>query len=510
MKKDKRNMIKKICVISVIILLLIIIVLISVKIKNNIKISKRNYFIESIETSEFKYFITNENSHVGVIDCNGNQIIEPIYDNIIIPNPTKDVFACIYNYNSFYKTYEVKIINSNNEELFTNYERVEPILINNIESNLPYEKNVLKIKLNNKYGLIDLDGNVIVDAIYDELDSLKYREGEFIVKTNNKYGVINNKGYIMVPFKYDLIEGDKYYSETNNYKNSGYIVGLKKDDAVNFLYGYVNKLGKEIIDVQYQEINRFTDIEDEKNVYLSVRINDEYLLFRNNKKLVDVEYNKIEYDKGTRLFKVINIENNVGVIDLKGNLVIPVQYSVVEFKKNYIKVTNHENETEFFDLKGTPLNDKGYKDLIGTSNDKYTITIDDRNNYGVVSSLNNKIIDNNYKYIEYLYDNYFIVKNENSKLGIIDDNNKMIVNFEYDTIGKINDTNAIIAKKIDDKIYDIYDNTLEKIATSDKINILKIDMDKESYIEVYMCGSSIYLNNKGEKVDVKQVYKNNE
>ena len=85
-----------------IIMILISVVLITLAIYaivNIIKKQNREYEIEQI--TEFKYYTIRNNSKVGVIDTNGNQIIPPEYDGINIPNPSKPVFICIYNYNVY-------------------------------------------------------------------------------------------------------------------------------------------------------------------------------------------------------------------------------------------------------------------------------------------------------------------------------------------------------------------------------------------------------------------------
>jgi hypothetical protein len=84
---------------------------------------------------------------VGVVDKNGNLIIEAIYSDVFIPNPSKDVFFVYEN------TTDYKILNSKGEELFTNYDKVE--LLQTSELNFDFEKVFLKFEKNGKYGLID-------------------------------------------------------------------------------------------------------------------------------------------------------------------------------------------------------------------------------------------------------------------------------------------------------------------------------------------------------------------
>ena len=57
------------------------------------KNKNKEYELEKI--TSWKYFTIVENNKMGVIDNKGNVIIEPNYNTIQIPNPTKDVFICI-------------------------------------------------------------------------------------------------------------------------------------------------------------------------------------------------------------------------------------------------------------------------------------------------------------------------------------------------------------------------------------------------------------------------------
>ena len=49
-------------------------------------------------------------------------------------------------------------------------------------------------------------------------------------------------GNVKIPLKYDSIVGDEYYSETDGYSKTGYIVGTKGNNG--YLYGYLNSMRK--------------------------------------------------------------------------------------------------------------------------------------------------------------------------------------------------------------------------------------------------------------------------
>ena len=216
---------KKTFRIRIAIITIIVISILSFCVYKFIQNDSKKYEIAKV--NEYNYFLLKQNNLYGVIDKKGNTIINVQYDDIKIPNPEKAIFIC-------YKGKDTKVLNAEKQDILTQYEKVEPIRLKNIASDLMYEKSVLKYHENGKYGLINFEGKKITKAIYNEIDSLPYKEGELIVKQDEKYGVINIKGTELVNIEYDQISVDGYYTEENQYKYAGYIVIADKikDDSI--------------------------------------------------------------------------------------------------------------------------------------------------------------------------------------------------------------------------------------------------------------------------------------
>lgn len=180
----------------------------------------RNKKYEVEEIVSYLYYPIYENGKMGVIDTKGNIIVEPIYEDVNIPNPEKAVFICL-------KEDKIIVQNNQKETLFEKFEEVVGIDTKGTLNSIPYEKKVLRYKENGKYGLIDYEGKVITKPIYEEIESLENKEGELLVKKDGKYGVISQKGACIIKNEYDGIIADGYYDETQKYALSGYIVTLK-------------------------------------------------------------------------------------------------------------------------------------------------------------------------------------------------------------------------------------------------------------------------------------------
>lgn len=485
---------KKLIIIVVTIFIMAIIAIGASFLKYKITEKNRNYEIEKID--KYNYFILKTNNDYGVIDTKGNIVIDKEYEKIIIPNPTKDVFVC-------YKNGETIILNSNKEQILTEYENVEPIKLKNIASDLTYEKSVLRYKKDNKYGIIDFTGKVLTKAIYENIDSISYKEGELLVKKDGKYGVINIKGHIMVKPGYDEIISDDYYNEETGYKLAGYIVGIKSQEG--FKYGYINNKGTLELDIEYNEINRVIDIHDNNTTYLIARKNGQYGLLKNGKEILQYEYQSIEYDNTANIF-VLEKTRKYGVANLDGKVIIPIENTELEIKGMYIYTKKDENKY-VYNKNGESLDINFNKSIVSTNNSNYKITvniINDKSIYGIIDSNNNQLVEEKYLYIEYAYNNYFIACGEDGKLGVIDDKGNIVVDLKHDIVQRLKDKNIIQIVDLQNNTTQIYSSNLEKVIELSNVNI----QSEDEYIKVYSNSELKYLDNNGNVINNTEILNN--
>lgn len=485
---------KKKYIIGIVIIALILIGIISFFIYNKIIEEGKKYEIEQV--TNYNYFVLKENDKYGVIDTKGNTIIKPQYDEVKIPNPSKAVFVC-------YSGETSKAINQNSEQLFAQYNSVEPIRLKNISSDLMYEKSVLKYFDGTKYGLINFDGKEISKAIYEEIDGLSYKEGELQVKKDGKIGIINIKGNAIVPIKYDQVSVDNYYTDANNYKFAGYIVGITTNEG--YRYGYLDSTGKEILKNEYNEISRVTEIQDDNNVYLICAKNGQYGINKGSKNILNNEYQSIRYDGDNQLF-VIEKTKKYGVSDIDGNIIIPVEYSQIDITGMYVYAKNDQGTT-VFDAKGKQAVINNNIAILKTQNDNYYIKInnEDGTKYGIVDKNEKEIVKENYSYIEYLYDNYFIVSGTDGKLGIIDVDENKKVDIIYDSVQKIQNTDLIQTTVSATKTTKVFSRQMEQVCEMSNATIVVED----NYIKVYNNDDTKYFNKQGKELKNTEVYSKN-
>lgn len=458
------------------------------------------YDIEDIEEINYSIFIHEDK--YGVIDKTGEVVIEPIYNAIQIPNPSKPIFICIGEYNRETKQYETTVFNDNNEKLFTNYELVQAISVQtNIEST-PYEKNTLTYKKDGKYGLISIEGKEITEPIYDEISSIHYKEGSFLVKQNEKVGVVNLKGKVVIKPEYDTITSDNYYNKETKNKTTGFIVSQKTEEG--YRYGYINYLGRAILKPIYTELERVIEIANEKELYFIAFKDGQAGLLKNKKQILNYEYEDIQYSSLNSVF-VVQRNSKQGVVSREGATIVNTEYDNILFGGMYINAQKGET-TYLFELNGTSVENKDIVSKTKIENTNYYITVDKNDIYSVVDEEGKVIIDDNYDYIEYLPGNYFIVARD-GKNGVIDISGNIIIELEYTSIFNLNDTNLIQAEKVQNNTIDLYSSTtMHKIAGMENATIISED----SYIMLASEENFEYYDFSGNQLKSKEALQNNQ
>ena len=482
---------KIIFIISIIVLFLIVISVILIS-KNKAKL---DYKIEVV--NEINYMLYSENNKFGVIDKSGNIVVQSQYDEVQIPNPSKPIFICMYNYNEEKNQYTVKVLNDKSEQILYQYLYVEAIKLNAGISEIPYEKSVLKFMQNGKYGLINFNGDIIIKPKYDEIKSLDYREGLLVVKKDDKYGIININGATVVKEKYDFIESDRYYDNDAEYKKSGFIVGNKIGEE--YKYGYLNAQGKKILDNIYDQIER---IENKDDIYIVAFKDEKAGLYKGKNNVIKHEYEDIQYDKNNNCL-IIQQDSKQGISDLNGNILFELKYDNIYISGKYINAQN-ATDVEIFDFNTKQKIE--LDNIIGlnqTDNDKYLVAITNDEKYKIYNTENNQIMKNEYDYLEYIYDDYFIVMN-NKKYGIIDINEEKLIDIKFDYIQKIENTKLIQAIDNSKKTTNIY--IQDKLIASMNNGVVCI---KDDHIVLQSNSDIKYISYDGKLVNSTDLFEKN-
>jgi hypothetical protein len=159
-----------------------------------------------------------------------------------------------------------------------------------------------------KFGFANNKFEIVIPPQFDFANCFK---GDYAaVMLNNKYGMIDRTGKLVIPYKYDYIEvmGDYVKVQLGN------------------AYGFLNLDGTVITPVKYYSVDDFGD-DGICNVFASISHPD--CINRKGKELVPKEYYKLD-----RVDGFILVENRTtskkGVIGVEGNFVVPPKYDEIE------------------------------------------------------------------------------------------------------------------------------------------------------------------------------------
>lgn len=397
-------------------------------------------------TSE-DYFVSFKDNKWGVINSKGDNVIDPSYSEmIIIPNSKNDIFLCTYDVNYETGEYKTKALNSKNEEIFTNYEQIEAIPNVDKNNNMWYEENVLKVKKDGKFALINFTGKELTEFEYEEITALQGIKNALKVKKDGKYGIINDEGKEILKAEYadidNLGEDDK----------SGFII--KSDDGK---YGIVDYSGNTILEPTYDAIEKVYG----NDYYVAKKADKEILVQKGGTEVLSSGYDSIkEVLKNTENGIIYIKSNKYGIMKTTGEVVIDATYEDLKEAKSGLFIAKQNGKYGTIDITKNTKVDFKYSSI--SYNEKADIYITEDENF------NNDIIDNTfnikqsgilidtdnekgyielrqgdeYKYYNFKFEeknakdifasNTLYLSKKDGKYGFVDKDGKVVVDYIYD------------------------------------------------------------------------------
>ena len=361
-----------------------------------------------------------------------------------------------------------------------------------------------KIEYNGKFGVMSNRGKILIAPLFDNL-ILENNSDNVIVEKNRKLGLINSRNEIILEFEYDVLTklNNNYYKGIKDKEIFLINIGNKKiasygkNKDIKFYNNKFFIIENEKIDVYNEELNLLTTYEG-KNIF---KINDKVLLLKKDKecfliydKLIlyheDIEqifeeYMVVNYGNTKQLKKIgesnpllqgyssifintinsiiVEKNNNFGVINLDGEIVIPLNYTRitpfyqgyygVEEKSSFYKKDNNGNlilEDEYkcglIDKKGKEVIEVNYEAIINFN--KYFAILLDKNSIKVIELEDKKeILSINIGEID-IFDNDKIIFKENDKILLYDKKGEIILTIKNEKIKFIQNNYIVTNKKI--------------------------------------------------------------
>ena len=195
-------------------------------------------------------------------------------------------------------------------------------------------------------------------------------------------------------------------------------------------------------------------------------------VYKNSKEIIEQKYQNINYADSSQIF-VAKRNSNYGIFNESGKEIIPVRYKSYSLAGDYISVEDGNGVKELYDVNGNKVSNLNYKSIQASGNSGSYIAIDDNGYYSIITG--DETISNNYTYVSYAFDNYFIFRNQDGFYGLIDIYSGVKIEpNQYTFMLKVNGVNAIQAvtstgmcdiysKNINEKVLSMQDAVVETV-----------------------------------------------
>ncbi len=358
---------------------------------------------------------------------------------------------------------------------------------------------------NNKWGIINSKGEFVINPTYNEMltipDSTK---AIFIYQTNVDYTngtykskAINDKSEVLFS-GYDSVEAIQNIDSTGSVFYDTNTLKVSKDGK----YGLINFEGKELLKPEYDSIETLNKI---KNCYVTTKNNLKGLVDNAGNVIIDNTYADIKplTDKYENGFVVKNNSSQYGLVNYTKQTVLECKYNeILPVTGSDMYVVKNNDSLELV-KKGdeSVLKLTGYDDVV--SIDGENIIVKKGNNYGVIDTEGNTVLNAEYQDLSYLYNDKYIAK-KNDKYGIIDITGSEVIPFKYTKITYMSEEGFIEADN-EDGTTDLLDTNLTVKCTG----IVSEINTTYSFVKVRENGEYKYYKYTLEEEDQKDAYPSN-
>jgi hypothetical protein len=243
-----------------------------------------------------------------------------------------------------------------------------------------------------------------------------------VIKQNNKYGLINSKGKIIVePTWNDILE------------ESERIYPVKIDSA----WSYIDRKGKVIIQPQYWDAGFFYEglacVGNSKEKYGFINTKGDTI--------IDFKYDE-SFGGFLKGLADVTINDSCGYINKNGEVVIPLIYETCyPFLSDLAVVWTFERNLILIDQKGKTFEykEEKYRNKNLWSLNKYPGAFETENGRGRLYKEGDTIIPPNYLSTGNLSNGMYIVQNKNKKWGAYNDKGELVIKPQFDNLWHFNE-----------------------------------------------------------------------
>jgi len=290
--------------------------------------------------------------------------------------------------------------NSSNDEIY----QIREVIPCKYDAVYSFSGGVARVKINNKWGLIDRNGKQITGCKYDKIDS--FSNGLARVEMNDKWGFINKEGDEIIPCQYGFCYN---FSEGLALVSISFMENTTLEDAF---------YGKVFIDENSNKILKLK--------YITAEISD----FRG-------------FKEGLAALSLTSRNHKWGFIDKAGREITPFIYdAVVDFSEDMACVSKN-GKWGFIDRRGNLVIDCKYDKVYSFSHGFARVYKD--NKLLLIDKLGNEVTPLNYDELGEISEGLMAVS-RNGQWGFIDENHNIIIDFKYELAYKFSEGLAFVRK----------------------------------------------------------------
>lgn len=256
----------------------------------------------------------------------------------------------------------------------------------------PYQDfSLIEVRDGNNWGAVNEKGDIIIPPMYKEVQIQPRTDDRFEIRVqdfNDKYGFIDYNGKIIVDFRYDYCE-------------SVFIDGMC---VVGRDYGYtfIDKAGKELMPLIPDMLSYYN------GTFVAKNENGSYILDKSGKLLFKGDYEEI-YPTAVQTAVIIKNKKQ-GLIDFKGNMLLPTIYNYVCFmeEKNVYHASDDFYDY-YFDINLDLIKEPSEKMGVHHGGDDNLLWFKKNGKLGIVTTDGKEVAPCIYEDI-YPVDGYFMVR----------------------------------------------------------------------------------------------------
>jgi len=333
--------------------------------------------------------------------------------------------------------------------------------------NVAFSEGLCRIRKNNKYGFIDMKGNIVIPFQFDYVRD--FEDGYSVVLVNGKYGAIDKSGkYIISPEYEDLyyVKNGIFRAEKSSFRVGADYINIKNGMKIHIDNGRFLEVPGAYEQFAYFPFEADTVSPRDKNFNLKGYID------KDGNIVIEPGFDRAAPFKTGMEYAIVQQQGSNGpkggIIDKTGKLVLPYRsyglediYKIkdgtiiaVAYKKVRPGITSSAYNNGIIDIKGNVVLDFVY-DEIGTFKDdmaRFVVINHDTGDakYGFLNAKGKVIIPAQYEELRDFSEGLSLFR-KGDKVGYIDINGKVVIDAVFDIPEDWRN------RSIDKDCFDVYD-----------------------------------------------------